>query len=308
MIRRQLVIPVGAEQLWNALTDPDQVESWFGARVEWELRDGAPARFWGDDGVERHGQVDVVRPYRHLRFRWWPVTPPNEHDEGDGDGGTDVVDGTDRVALTVDDPWSDDPTRAARDDVALPGEAESEVSYVLEPDEGGTRLTVQERRIDNALRRRDIGDSPRRAPQRSSSTAPRAVGQTFAPGDGRHGITASRGCGSPSLRRRRHLPAADPTRPGRPMGGAGQVGADDPHRRFGSPRRPEGLGLDGSGRRTDDVDTVFAALSDPTRRRLLDQLSNEGPLTATQLSSSYPVSRQAVVKHLGPWPRPACST
>ncbi len=83
------------------------------------------------------------------------------------------------------------------------------------------------------------------------------------------------------------------------MGGAGQVGADDPHRRFGSPRRPEGLGLDGSGRRTDDVDTVFAALSDPTRRRLLDQLSNEGPLTATQLSSSYPVSRQAVVKHLG---------
>jgi uncharacterized protein YndB with AHSA1/START domain len=154
MIRRQLVIPVGAEQLWDALTDPDQVESWFGARVEWELRDGAPARFWGDDGVERHGQVDVVRPYRHLRFRWWPVTPPNEHDGGDG------VDGTDRVALTVDDPLSDDPTRAARDDVGLSGEAESEVSYVLEPEEGGTRLTVQERRIDGAVHRRDSGGLP----------------------------------------------------------------------------------------------------------------------------------------------------
>jgi DNA-binding transcriptional ArsR family regulator len=77
------------------------------------------------------------------------------------------------------------------------------------------------------------------------------------------------------------------------------VGADDPHRRLGSTRRPEELGLDGSGMRTDDVDTVFAALSDPTRRRLLDQLSHQGPMTATQLASSYPVSRQAVVKHLG---------
>src|SRR5579863_10522835 len=47
------------------------------------------------------------------------------------------------------------------------------------------------------------------------------------------------------------------------------------------------------------VDAVFAALADPTRRRLLDQLSTEGPLTATQLAASYPMSRQAVVKHLG---------
>ena len=48
----------------------------------------------------------------------------------------------------------------------------------------------------------------------------------------------------------------------------------------------------------DAVDAVFAALADPTRRRLLDQLSNDGPLTATELAASYPVSRQAVVKHL----------
>ncbi len=47
-----------------------------------------------------------------------------------------------------------------------------------------------------------------------------------------------------------------------------------------------------------DVDAVFAALADPTRRRLLDQLSSDGPLTATELAASYPVSRQAVVKHL----------
>ena len=51
--------------------------------------------------------------------------------------------------------------------------------------------------------------------------------------------------------------------------------------------------------RDPDVDAVFSALADPTRRRLLAQLSAEGPLTATELAASYPVSRQAVAKHLG---------
>jgi DNA-binding transcriptional ArsR family regulator len=43
---------------------------------------------------------------------------------------------------------------------------------------------------------------------------------------------------------------------------------------------------------------VFAALADPTRRHLLDRLSAEGPLSATELARYFPVSRQAVVKHL----------
>lgn len=47
-----------------------------------------------------------------------------------------------------------------------------------------------------------------------------------------------------------------------------------------------------------DVDAIFAALSDPTRRRLLDQISEQGPMTATELAVAFPISRQAVVKHL----------
>jgi DNA-binding transcriptional ArsR family regulator len=46
------------------------------------------------------------------------------------------------------------------------------------------------------------------------------------------------------------------------------------------------------------ADAVFAALADPTRRRLLDQISRQGPLTATELAGGYPMSRQAVMKHL----------
>lgn len=46
------------------------------------------------------------------------------------------------------------------------------------------------------------------------------------------------------------------------------------------------------------MDAVFAALADPTRRNLLDQLSRQGPQNATQLGRAAPMSRQAVAKHL----------
>ncbi|MFF1837162.1 ArsR/SmtB family transcription factor [Streptomyces sp. NPDC058231] len=46
------------------------------------------------------------------------------------------------------------------------------------------------------------------------------------------------------------------------------------------------------------VDSVLAALADPTRRRLLDLLAAQGEVTATTLAGQLPVSRQAVVKHL----------
>ncbi|WP_330334208.1 metalloregulator ArsR/SmtB family transcription factor [Streptomyces sp. NBC_00536] len=53
-------------------------------------------------------------------------------------------------------------------------------------------------------------------------------------------------------------------------------------------------------RRTGDeaVDSVLAALADPTRRKLLDLLAARGEVTATTLAEGLPVSRQAVVKHL----------
>lgn len=43
---------------------------------------------------------------------------------------------------------------------------------------------------------------------------------------------------------------------------------------------------------------VFAALADPTRRRVIDHLSRKGSASATELAGTLPVSRQAVAKHL----------
>jgi DNA-binding transcriptional ArsR family regulator len=47
-----------------------------------------------------------------------------------------------------------------------------------------------------------------------------------------------------------------------------------------------------------EVDHIFAALADPTRRRLLELLGGGPPRSATSLAAQLPVSRQAVVKHL----------
>jgi len=43
---------------------------------------------------------------------------------------------------------------------------------------------------------------------------------------------------------------------------------------------------------------VFGALADPTRRELLSTIAQH-PATATELAGGLPISRQAVVKHLG---------
>ena len=47
-----------------------------------------------------------------------------------------------------------------------------------------------------------------------------------------------------------------------------------------------------------DPAAVFAALADPTRRQVVQALAG-GDATATELAAQFPVTRQAVVKHLG---------
>jgi DNA-binding transcriptional ArsR family regulator len=48
---------------------------------------------------------------------------------------------------------------------------------------------------------------------------------------------------------------------------------------------------------TDELSTTFAALADPTRRAILAQLAH-GEATVTELAEPFPISVQAVSKHL----------
>jgi DNA-binding transcriptional ArsR family regulator len=57
--------------------------------------------------------------------------------------------------------------------------------------------------------------------------------------------------------------------------------------------------LSAAERSPDEPGAVFAALADPTRRRVLALVGERGPMSATDLAAHVTVSRQAVVKHLG---------
>lgn len=103
-IRRRLTVPATHDRVWGAITDPGQIQGWFGGEMDWSLEPGGSLSYRGDDGEVRHGRVEEVRPGRRLRFVWWPV---------------------------------DD------DAAGLDGEA-TEVTYLVEPVPDGTALTIQE--------------------------------------------------------------------------------------------------------------------------------------------------------------------
>jgi DNA-binding transcriptional ArsR family regulator len=50
--------------------------------------------------------------------------------------------------------------------------------------------------------------------------------------------------------------------------------------------------------RHDPADAVFAALSSPVRRDLVERLTAGGPASASRLAAGMRVSRQAVARHL----------
>ena len=49
---------------------------------------------------------------------------------------------------------------------------------------------------------------------------------------------------------------------------------------------------------SDPLNLVFGALADPSRREVIGYLSDRGTATATELTGTLPMTRQAVAKHL----------
>jgi len=48
----------------------------------------------------------------------------------------------------------------------------------------------------------------------------------------------------------------------------------------------------------EEVDELWSAIGDPTRRRVLDVILDRGEATATVVAGELPVTRQAVAKHI----------
>lgn len=47
-----------------------------------------------------------------------------------------------------------------------------------------------------------------------------------------------------------------------------------------------------------EIQNIFGALGDSTRRALFERLSTGGPASASQLATEIPISRQAIAKHI----------
>jgi len=70
MIRKDILLPATRDEVWSALTDPDELERWFANDVELDLRPGGGASFRWGNGESRHATVREVEPGERLAFEW----------------------------------------------------------------------------------------------------------------------------------------------------------------------------------------------------------------------------------------------
>lgn len=107
-VRRTVLLPADPEEVWVTLTTPEELSGWLGEVLELELRPGGSLVVREADGGTRRGLVEAADPGRSLSFRWRRLA---------GAG----------ISLEV-------------------GEA-TRVTFLLELDPAGTRLTVTEETV-----------------------------------------------------------------------------------------------------------------------------------------------------------------
>jgi uncharacterized protein YndB with AHSA1/START domain len=73
-VAREVTLPAPPDEVWEALTDPDQLAAWFGGDLEIDPTPGGVTRYRGDDGEVRVGAVREAEPGRRLSFEWWDPT------------------------------------------------------------------------------------------------------------------------------------------------------------------------------------------------------------------------------------------
>lgn len=69
-VTREIDFPVPPDEVWEALTDPDQLEEWFANDVELDPRPGGAGIFRWEDGEERHATVVEAEPGERLVLDW----------------------------------------------------------------------------------------------------------------------------------------------------------------------------------------------------------------------------------------------
>jgi uncharacterized protein YndB with AHSA1/START domain len=68
-VEREVLLDAPPEEVWEALTDAEQLMEWFANGVEFDLERGGVFRW--DDGDVRLAVVEEADPDRRLAIRWW---------------------------------------------------------------------------------------------------------------------------------------------------------------------------------------------------------------------------------------------
>lgn len=71
-VGRELLLSAPVSEVWAALTRPDRLSAWFGARARLDLRLGGRATFTWPDGAVRDATIEGVQTERLLVLRWLP--------------------------------------------------------------------------------------------------------------------------------------------------------------------------------------------------------------------------------------------
>jgi uncharacterized protein YndB with AHSA1/START domain len=99
MIHKEILLPATREDVWAALTDPNELEQWFANEVDVDLRPGGLAHFRWGNGESREATFTVVEEGERLAFEW--------ADEGEVEFTLDdAADGTRLVVVETSPAWT----------------------------------------------------------------------------------------------------------------------------------------------------------------------------------------------------------
>ena len=97
-VTREVVLPAGPEEVWEALTEPERLEEWFATEVELDAQPGGEGVFRWGDGDERRAVVREADEERRLVLDWEDGTVVVELEE--------VEDGTRVRVVETTSEWS----------------------------------------------------------------------------------------------------------------------------------------------------------------------------------------------------------
>jgi uncharacterized protein YndB with AHSA1/START domain len=69
-VERELRLDSPPDEVWDALTDPEQLEQWFANEVVLDPTPGGLASFRWEDGEAREAVIEDLEPERRLVLRW----------------------------------------------------------------------------------------------------------------------------------------------------------------------------------------------------------------------------------------------